>query len=76
MDLIGRKSYLNSMNSSAAISPRDWSNLYEATKRRIVARRQQGQGFPPAEARNVQESIAALAEQLRAMAASPLEYEL
>ena len=58
------------------MSNRDWTSLYDATKRRIISRRQMGQSVPAQESKGINESIAQLDAQLKLMMSSPMEYEL
>lgn len=58
------------------MSGREWTSLYDSTKRRIISRRQTGQAFPPAETKAINELINQLDSQLKNMMASPMEYEI
>jgi hypothetical protein len=58
------------------MADRDWSRIYEATKRQIISKRQMGQGIPAAESRAISEAIGQLDSQLKDMMASPMEYEI
>jgi len=59
-----------------SFTSRDWTQQYEAMKKRIQAKRQAGQFFLAQEFKSVNGAVTILEAQLRTMQATPMEFEM
>lgn len=55
---------------------RDWSVNFDAVKRRVQAKRANGEMFTSLEVKNILSTIESLDQQLKTMSAAPLQYEV